>query len=138
MAKISAKSAVITCDDSGGSPQTISTDVESFEVQYAIDAPEATGFSEGSHNFVPGQRVVGITLNVYWNTAATTGAMTVLRGIIGSATSKTVSIQPEGTGLALSGEFMLTGIQPTGTPAGVIKLGACKFVVMGSSAPAWA
>jgi hypothetical protein len=135
MAKISAKNAIITVDDSTGSPQIISGDVDSYTLQYDVDAPEVTGFGEGSHNFVPGMPVVGITLNVFWNSAATTGATTVLKGIVGNSTSKTVSVQPEGTGLALSGEFMLVGIEVTGTPKDPIKMGACKFVVMGAVKP---
>lgn len=135
---MSAKGAVIIVDDSAGSPQTISADCESFDIQYDVDAPEVTGFTEGSHNFTPGMKIIGVTLGVIWNSAATTGAMTVLSGIVGHATSKTVSIKPDAAGLTLSGEFMCTGIHPVGTPAGAIKLGSVKFVVMGAVAPAWA
>ena len=138
MSKMSAKGAVIIIDDSAGSPQTISADVDSYDIQYETDAPEITGFNEGSHNFTPGQKIVGITFDVLWNSAATTGAMTVLSGIVGSATSKTVSVKPDPAGLTLSGEFMCTGIHPAGTPAGAIKLGSVKFVVMGAVAPSWA
>jgi hypothetical protein len=138
MAKVSAKGAVIALDDSAGTPRTISTDVESYEIQYAVDPVEVTGMNEGSHNFIPGQLIIGVTLNLYWNGAATTGAWTVVRGIIGSSTSKTLSITPESGGVALSGEYMCTGVTITGSPSTDIKLGAVKFEVMGSTAPAWA
>lgn len=138
MAKISAKGAVIALDDSAGTPRTISTDVESYEIQYAVDPIEVTGMNEGSHNFIPGQLIVGVTLNLYWNTAATTGAWTVVRGIIGSTSSKTLSITPESGGVALSGEFMCDGVAITGSPSTDIKLGSVHFSVMGSTAPAWA
>lgn len=138
MAKTSAKGAIITVDNAAGSPQTISGDVASYEIQYAVDSVEVTGFGEGSHNFTPGQRVIGVTLDVMWNSLATTGAMTVLYPIIGSTSSKTLTIQPEGTGLTLTGEYMLEGISPAGEPGGAIKLGSCKFNVMGAIAPTWA
>jgi len=138
MAKISAKGAVITLDDSGGSARTISTDVESYEIQYAVDPVEVTGMNEGSHNFIPGQLVVGVTLNLFWNAAATTGAWTVVRGIIASSTSKTLAITPESGGLTLSGEYMCDGVTVTGSPATDIKLGAVHFSVMDGVAPAWA
>ncbi len=138
MAKVSAKGAVIALDDSAGTPRTISTDVESYEIQYAVDPIEVTGMNEGSHNFIPGQLIVGVTLNLYWNGAATTGAWTVVRGIIGNSTSKTLSITPESGGVALSGEYMVDGVTITGSPATDIKLGAVHFSVMGSTAPAWA
>ena len=138
MAKISAKGAAISVDDSGGSPQVISSDVKSFEIEYAIDPLEVTGFGDGSKNFTPGQKVIGVTLDVFWNAAATTGAFTVLRGILGQAASVTVSITPEIGGLAFSGEFMCDGITPKGEVNGVIELGSVHFSVMGSTAPAWA
>ena len=136
--KISAKGAVIVLDDSGGSGQTISTDVESYEIQYATDVVEVTGMNEGSHNFIPGQKIIGVTLNLYWNSTASTGAWTVVRGIIGSTTSKTLAITPESGSVTLSGEYMCDGVQITGSPAADIKLGAVHFSVMGSTAPAWA
>jgi hypothetical protein len=135
--KISAKGCAISVDDSAGTPRVISSDVESYEIQYNVDPVEVTGFGDGSKNFVPGQLVVGVTLNVFWNTTAATGAMTVLKGIVGSATSKTLSITPEVGGTALSGEFMCTGITPGSDVNGVIKLGAVSFVVMGAVAPTW-
>ena len=138
MAKQSAKGAVILVDNAAGSPQNVSVDCVSYDIQYAADAIEVTGFTEGSHNFTPGLKIIGINLEFLWNTAATTGSMTVLYPIVGHATSKTVSVQPEGSGLALSGEFMLESIAPSGTPGGAIKLGTAKFVVMGAVAPAWA
>ena len=112
--------------------------MESYEIEYKVDEVEVTGMNEGSHNSIPGQNIIGITLNLYWNGAATTGAWTVVRGIIGSSSSKTLSITPESGGLALSGEYMCSGVQITGNPASDIKLGAVKFLVMGSTAPTWA
>ena len=138
MAKISAKGAVIAVDDSSGNPQTISADVKSYEIEYAVDPVEVTGFGDGSKNFTPGQRVVGITLDVFWNKAATSGAYTVIKGIIAAAASKTVSITPESGGEALSGEFMCDGITPKGSVDGAIELGSVHFSVMGAVAPAWA
>ena len=136
--KVSAKGAVIVLDDSGSTGRTISSDVESYEIQYATDVIEVTGENEGSHNFIPGQKIIGVTLNLFWNATATTGAWTVVRGIIGSTTSVTLAITPESGGLTLSGEYMCDGVAITGSPATDIKLGAVHFSVMGSTAPAWA
>ena len=72
--KGSAKGAVILVDDTGGNARDISSDVLSYEIQYQNDTPEVTGFGDGSHNFIPGQKVRGVTLDVLWKTPATTGA----------------------------------------------------------------
>jgi hypothetical protein len=136
--KISAKGAVIVVDDSGGTARTISSDCNSFELEQDAGALEVTGFGDGSKNYIPGMPVYGITLNVMYNSTATTGAMTVLRGIFGSSTSKTVSITPEVGGQTLSGEFMLDALPTKGTPDGVLEIGTVHFSVMGSTAPTWA
>jgi hypothetical protein len=139
MAKMSGKGAIITLDDSAGTPRIISGDVVSYTIESKANAEDVTGFGEGSQNFVPGMRVISVTLDVNWNTLADTGAWTVIRGIIGSATSKTLVIQPEGSGLALTGEYMCEGVSVSGAAAGSpIKLGSVKFSVMGAVAPAWA
>lgn len=138
MAKISAKNAVIAVDDSAGTPRTISSDVSSFEIEYNVDPLEVTGFGEGSHNYTPGLLATGVTLEIFWNSAATTGAFTVLKGIIGSSSSKTLSITPEVGGPVFSGEFMCDGIKPGSSVDGVISLGSIHFSVMGGTAPSWA
>lgn len=138
MAKISAKGAVIIVDDSGGVARTISSDVVSFEIEQDAGKLDVTGFGDGSKNYIPGLPVYGITLNVLWNSAATTGAWTVLKGILNSSTSKTVSITPEIGGQTLSGEFMLDALSPKGKPDGVLEIGSVHFSVMGATAPTWA
>lgn len=138
MAKVSAKGAVIEVDDTGGTARTISSDVLSYEIQYQNDTPEVTGFGDGSHNFIVGQKVIGVTMDVLWNSAATTGAFTVLKGIVADGTTVTVKITPESGAEYFSGEFLCTGISPSGAAAGdPIKLGSVNFVVSGTTAPGW-
>lgn len=137
MSKISAKNAVIIVDDSGGSAQTITHDCISFELKQDAGKIKVTGFGDGSDNYIPGMPVYEIVLDFLWNSTATTGARTVLTGIFGSATSKTVSITPEVGGQTLSGEFMLDNLPAKGTPAGALELGSVTFSVMGATAPSW-
>jgi hypothetical protein len=136
--KISAKGAVITVDNSAGSPQTISADIVSFEIQQDASPLDITGFNEGSKNYIPGLPVYGITLDVLWNSTSVTGARTVLQGILGSSTSKTVSVCPEVGGQTISGEFMLDSMPVSGKPDGALTIGSVHFSVMGSVAPTWA
>ena len=138
MTKMSAKSATILVDDSGGTPRDISGDVTSFEIDDGLEAVDVTGFTNLVHQYVGGLTSGKITLNTLWNTAATTGSTTVITGIKGSATSKTVLISPEGSGWNYSGEFLCLGSKASGVPAGAIELGSIEFVVFaGQSAPAW-
>jgi hypothetical protein len=138
MAKQSAKNAIIQVDDSGGTARNISTDCVTFDIEDAVDPLEVTGFTQGFKNNVPGIKTKGITLEVRYNSAATTGAFTVLRGILGQSSSVTVSVQPEGSGLAYSGEFMLDALPVKGSVDGLIEVGTVHFSPMGSTAPDWA
>jgi hypothetical protein len=123
MAKISAKDCVISC-----ASVDISTYVESYEIQWAQDVPEVTGFSDGWQNFVCGMPVVGFTLNLYWDDGT---LLPVLLGLM--ATPDTCIITPETGGSALSGTFMVDGINPQGTASsGAIKLGPVHFSASGS------
>lgn len=143
MAKISAKAAAVSVDDSGGSARAITNDVKGYTVEYTVESVDITGFGE-PQNFTPGVSINKVSLDVYWNTAATTGAMTVLRGLVaayqaGGATSSTLTITPESGGIAFSGEFMCTGIHPAGQAQGsAVELGTIEFLPMGSVVGAWA
>jgi hypothetical protein len=138
MAKFSAKGAVITIDNAAGSPQDVSTDIISFDIEEDAGAIEVTGFGDGSKNSIPGLPVVGLTFEFLYDTHATSGATTILRGILNSATAKSVTIKPESAGTTLSGEFMLDALSTSGTPAGELKHGTCHFSVMGATKPSWA
>jgi hypothetical protein len=138
MAKISAKGAAISVDNSAGAPQVISSDVESYTIDYTVGTVDVTGFGE-PQNFVPDVVINKVSMSVKWNTAATTGATTVLRTIVGHATSKTVSVTPEAAGIAFSGEFVCVGIHVEGQAQGsAIGLGTVEFLPMGAVAGSWA
>jgi hypothetical protein len=136
MAKVSAKGAVITLEDSTSTARTISGDVDSYELPYQYPPQEVTGFSDGSNNFIPGLLNTGITLNIMWNTAATTGAYTVIKGILGDTASHALAITPESGGPVWTGEVMCDGISISGSAGGsAIRLGSVHFSIMGAAAP---
>ena len=138
MTKQSAKNCVILIDNAAGSPQNVSTDVTSYEIQQDAGPIDVTGFSDGSKNFIPGLPIVGVTFEFLYDTHTTSGATTILKGILNSNTSKTVSVTPETAGEAFSGEFLLDALTTKGTPDSSIGHGTCHFSVMGDTAPAWA
>lgn len=138
MAKISAKGAVITVTDSGSVARTISSDVDSFELQQDAGGLEVTGFSDPSKNYIPGLPVYGLTLNVIYDNTATTGAWSVLKGDFLLATSVTVTIKPDPAGQTLTFIGMIASLPLKGTPNGKLEIGAVKFEIMGVVAPSWA
>jgi hypothetical protein len=126
MAKISAKSGIVLIDG-----YNYSTLVSDYEVQMGVDAVEATGLSEGSHNFVPGQRTARLAANMYWDTATINTVMS------SHLSNKIVTLMPEGYTLGaptLSMPFMQANFNPQGNPSSVITLGQIEFLSYGNNA----
>ena len=97
-----------------------------------------TGFNEGGQNFVPGLPVDGVTLDLFYNSTATTGVTTVLRAIKAAGTACTMTIKPESTGLTLTFICFPDTVPVTATPAGSLDMGSVHFSQMGSVAGSWA
>lgn len=131
MAKVSAKNAVIIIHGND-----LSKDAVSYNVTDQVDSVEVTGFTEGTHNFVPGLLNGNLTVDFLWN-SSTGGAFTILSPLVGT-TGSTVSIYPEvAGGKRWTGVFFLKGITVSGSPADSVKLGSCEFVVNSTVTPAW-
>jgi hypothetical protein len=138
---MTSKAGVILLDDSGGTPRNISKDCITYTVEYKVNPEDVTGFTEGSQNFTPGLLVTGVTIEMFWNTLATTGAATVVNSVmtaeqVAGFTGLTLDVTPEGTGLSWAGEVMCDGYTITGSAQGSpIGMGSVHFSVMGATAP---
>src|SRR3989304_757342 len=93
MAKLAGKWLKIYIDDSAGSPQDVSSDIDSVDIPDEYGSLDMTGFSDGGVNSSPGMPHLPIKITGKFNPTATTGLYTVLKGILGSYTSKTVTVQ---------------------------------------------
>jgi hypothetical protein len=137
MAKISAKGAVITLTDPT-TARTISGDVESFAIEHSAGLVDMTGFNEGGQNFGPGLPVHSVTLGLYYNAAASTGAWTVIRAIMAAGTAATLTIKPDAAGTTLTLVCFPEGVPLAASPADALMIGSVKFVQMGATAGSWA
>ena len=125
MGKVSAKGAVITISGNNFSVYT-----ESYEIEWAQDVIDVTGFSAGWRNFMGGIPVVGFTLTMFWDATVTTGVFPVLKAMMTGAA--TCSIVPESGGPSFSGTFMCDGIHPQGAASsGALMLGSVHFSASG-------
>lgn len=137
MAKQSAKGAVIQITDSTGGAQTISSDVLTYDIQYANDTHEVTGFGDGSRNFIPGQKVRAVTLDCLFNPASSSDSYWIFKGLFETGATTELIITPE-SGQNLKGNFILTALPMSGAAGGdAIKLGAVTFETSGATAPEW-
>lgn len=127
MAKTSAKNGIILI---GG--YNLSTYAMDYEANESVDPVEVTGLSDGSHNFIPGQRIARITSNMLWDVAANK-----VHAAIAALPTKHVTIMPEGYVLGnptISMPFMQANYNPSGNPASAISVGAIEFLSYGDNA----
>lgn len=137
MAKVSAKSAVILLEDSTGGEHNISSDTLTYDIQYQNETPEVTGFGDGSHNFINGQRVIAVTLECLFNPASSSDCYWIMKSLYETGNAGTLTVTPE-SGQNLVGEFILTNMQLSGMAGGdAIKIGSVNFAVSGATAPTW-
>lgn len=108
MAKVSAKGAVITLNS-----QDLSKYISSYEIEWAQQVDEVTGFTDGWKNYLAGVPMAGLTLDFFWQTTADANNVYItLKTLMG--TPATCSIVPEAGGPSFSGTFFCDGIKPAG------------------------
>lgn len=128
MAKITAKDGIVLIDG-----YNLSTYVTQYEIGDAVDELDVTGLSDGSHNFIAGQRAANMSLNTLWDSAASK-SVAVLRPL--NLAGKIVTLMPEGYALGnptLSMPIMQANWGPTGSPSTAITADSVKFLSYGNN-----
>lgn len=113
MARAHGKEAVVVLDNSGGSPQTISGDVDNVDAPYNYDEAEVSGFGDEKKSYILGQADTPISMGGKFETAANR-SHAVLSGLLGGTAGYTFLFQPKGTATGLpklSGEVLLQSYQ---------------------------
>jgi hypothetical protein len=124
--KTSAKNASILINGN-----LFSTYVTSYEAEASVEPIEATGFLDGSKNYVPGQKTAKITADMMWDadTDKVHDAMNALPSGI-------VSIIPELAAVAgpsISLPYMQANYNPKGETSSLITIGSIGFESSGSN-----
>lgn len=130
-------------DDSGGSARDLSADLVPGSVQgggVVLDEVDMTGVSHTVKNALAGQGDAPVTAQFIMNDTATTGATTVLHGMIGKVGTLTLQWGSNGaaptTGdLEWEGEYVLLSANITNSGGKFVH--NCSFKPSGSVAPAW-
>ena len=128
MPKQSAKDCIVLIDG-----YNLSTYVTQYETVDQVDELEVTGLADGSHNFIPGQRMASLSLNTLWDGAAGKSAA-VLRPV--TLVGKIVTLLPEGYSLGaptISLPIMQANWGPKGDPKSPITADSVKFLSYGNN-----
>lgn len=126
MSKISAKNASIFINGN-----LFSTYVTSYEAESSVEAIEATGFLDGSKNYIPGIQTAKISADMMWDAA--TGKVHDAMKTPGTGY---VSIIPEAAtvgGDSISLPYMQSNYNPKGETSSLITIGSIGFESYGSN-----
>ena len=129
-------------DDTGAAARNLTADLVPGTCSgggLIFDEVEMTGVSDAVKNYLAGHANSEVTAQFYMNDTATTGSLTVLKGMHGAV--GTLTLQWGGGGVPAAddpeweGEYLLAA-------AGIVLAGnkhviSCRFVPSGSTAPAW-
>lgn len=97
MARTHGKGAVFSIDDSGGTLRNISAHVDNVSgLPGARALSEVTSFGDAGERFIPGLQGLTFTVSGQFDTAATTGSITVLNGLRATAATSSFEYGPEG------------------------------------------
>jgi hypothetical protein len=127
MAKISAKNCEVLING-----YKLSTYATAYEVKQAVDPVDVTGFTDGAHNFIPGQAASELSVDMLWSLTAGE-----VHTALGALTTGQVTLIPEGYSLgtaSISMPFMQQNYNPGGKPTDAIKVGSIKFMSYGADA----
>ena len=128
MAKIAAKNATILINGS-----KFSTYTTAYETTHTVDPLDATGFSDGSRNFIPGILTGKISADMLWDATADTGIHAKLKT---SGQTGHVTIIPEvyAVGVpAISLPFVQATYNPGAAVTDILKIGTLEFESYGDN-----
>lgn len=128
MAKVSAKDAIVLVNG-----YRLSSSFTQFDALAGVEPVEVTGFTEQSHNFIPGLFNSHISVAGLWDNVAG-GVNDALKGL---SSNKIVTILPEGYPAvgagSLSLPYMQENFNPAGSPNTAVTLGSIGFSTYGSN-----
>ena len=143
MSKRIGKWVVIILDDSGATARTITNDVTAINgLPLNYGKVEVGGFGQDM-SYLLGRGDSEITLTVHASPTATTGAHTVIKGIVGGNTGRTLTIQiganaaPTTGDPEFEGEVVCVSYNVTPDLNGAVMGEAVFAPASGNALPAW-
>lgn len=136
MAKTTGLGATILVDDSSGTPQTISNDVNDFQFATPRAAFDVTGVDKSAMERILGLADYSVTLKGTFNTAANL-SHDVFKTVPSTAVNRTTKIEPtSGSTPFLSCEALFTDYQISRSNSGELQWSA-PGVLADGTVPTW-
>jgi hypothetical protein len=138
MSKSTGLGAVISVDDSGGTPRTISNDVNNFSFATPRGVQDVTGVDKLAIERLLLLADFSVTLNGVFNPAATTTAHAVFSTVPSTSALRTTNLQPTSSSSPhLQCETLYTDYQVSRSAAGELTYSA-PGVLGDGTVPTWA
>lgn len=134
MAFVHGKGAAFKIDDSAGVLQTLTSYVDSIEINNTSDTAETTTMGAEAKTYLSGQTDGTISVSGKYDSTASTGPDVVLNGLLGKETTSTFEVGPEGGGsgkVKYSGECFMTSYVVSAPVADVVTFTA-DFQITGA------
>lgn len=134
MAFVHGKGGVFKIDNAAGTLQTLTAYLDQWSISNSVDMAETTTLGSEVKTYLSGQSDATISISGFYDSTAATGPDVVLNGIVGSETTSTFELGPEGsasTKTKYTGECFLTGYQITDAAGDAVKFTA-DFQVTGA------
>lgn len=128
------KGLAFKIDNAGGTLQTLTSYVDSVDLDNSVDMGETTTAGAEDKTFVSGQAEHDLSISGKWDDTVTTGPDAILFGLIGLETSSTFEFGPGGgtTGkVKFTGECFLVGYKASAPTGGVVTFTA-DFKITGA------
>lgn len=128
------KGLAFKIDNSSGVLQTLTSFVDTVDLDSSVDMGETTTAGAEDKTFVSGQAEHDLSIGGKWDDTASTGPDAILSGLIGLETTSTFEFGPGGgtTGkVKYSGECFLVGYKRSAPSGGVVTFTA-DFKVTGA------
>lgn len=134
MAFYHGKGLVFKVDSSAGTLQTLTTFVDTVDLDTSVDMGETTTAGAEDKTFVSGQAEHDLSIGGKWDDTASTGPDAVLSGLPGLETTSTFEFGPGGSSagkVKYSGECFCTGYKRSAPSGGVVTFTA-DFKITGA------
>lgn len=122
MASLVGNAGVIQIDDDAGTQQVVA-EVRSYSIESTADTVEKSVMGNSTRQYVKGLATFSGTADVYWDpTHFTTVDLNPTAGSVGAANKVvTLTVYPTGSGVAWSGQVIVTGYTVNGSFDGMIE-----------------
>lgn len=134
MAFYHGKGLALKLDNSAGTLQTMTSFVDSVNLDNSVDMGETTTAGAEDKTYVSGQAAHDLSISGKWDDTTSTGPDAILFGLVGLETTSTFEFGPAGSTsgkVKYTGECFLTGYKCS-TPVGGVITFTADFKITGA------